>query len=248
MASAPVSHDTLFSGRLLCRQSRDGYRFSIDAVLLAHFCQPRRRDHILDLGSGCGVIALILAYRHLLTTLTCLELQPSLADHIRHNIAHNDLAQRMTVVEGDLRAIRTLVGAGTFDTVVANPPYYPLGSGRQNPAGEQALARHELSADLPQIIQAAAFALRNKGQLAMVYPASRGAVLISLLRAQGLEPKRLRAVHPYPGAEANLLLIEAVKNGGEQLTVLPSLHVHDRPGGDYTPEVTACYAADEGCP
>lgn len=242
--SAGITEDTLFAGRLSCVQSRDGYRFSIDAVLLAHFAAPRPQDRVLDLGAGCGVVSLILSFRHPAISLTCLELQPSLAQLIRLNIERNGLDDRIRLVEGDLRRIKTLVPVGGFDLIVCNPPYYPLGRGQRNPNSEQAAARHELTAVLPEIVAAAVFAVRTKGRLAIIYPAARSASLMAVLRAQGLEPKRLRPVYPYPGADATLLLVEAMKGGGEELTIMPPLYIHDRPDGEYTPTVAAYYSSE----
>ncbi len=240
--SAGITQDTLFAGRISCAQSRDGYRFSIDAVLLAHFAAPRPQDRVLDLGAGCGVVSLILSFRHPAISLTCLELQPAMAALIRVNIAENALDHRIRLVEGDLRRIKTLVPVGGFDLIVCNPPYYPLGRGQRNPNNEQAAARHELTAGLPDIASAAAFAVRTKGRLAIIYPAARGAALMAALRAERLEPKRLQPVYPYPGADATLLLVEAMKGGGEELTIMPPLYIHERPDGEYTPEVAACYS------
>ena len=244
MLATNVSHDTLFDGKLTCAQSQDGYRFSIDAVLLAHFARPRPHDRVLDLGAGCGVVSLILACRHPTIVLTCLEIQDSLCQLITYNIRQNGLADRLQLLPGDLRHIRKFMAVGSFDLVLCNPPYFSLGSGRQNPTDEQSLARHELTAGLADVVQAAAFALRTRGRLAMIYPAARGAALLSALRQRQLEPKRLQVVHPYPGADATLFLVEAVKGGGEELIVLPPLYVHDRPGGDYSPAVAAYYRLD----
>jgi tRNA1(Val) A37 N6-methylase TrmN6 len=241
-----ISHDTLFAGQLYCSQSRSGYRFSIDAVLLAHFANPRRQDMVLDLGAGCGVISLIMAYRHPSIVLTCLEIQDDLAALIFDNICQNDLADRMRLLRGDWRYVQELLPVGSYDLVVCNRPYYRLGSGRQNLEAEQAVARHELQSSLPDIVKAAVFALRTKGRLVMIYPAARGAALLAALRRGGLEPKRLQVVYPYPGAVGTLLLVEAMKGGGEELTVLPPLCIHDRPGGEYSPEVAAYYRASGG--
>ncbi len=241
MTTSTLSHDTLFDGRIICTQSREGYRFSIDAVLLAHFAAPGKQDRVLDLGAGCGVVSLILAYRHPALNLTCLEIQDSLLALLRTNIEQNGLVDRLHPVAGDLCHMQGLLPAGAFDFVVCNPPYYAVGRGQRNPNGEQAVARHELKAELADVARAAAFALRTKGRLAVIYPAARGAVLIAALRQYRLEPKRLQAVHPYPGADASLLLVEAAKCGGEELAVLPPLYVYDGPDGDYSPVVEAFY-------
>lgn len=245
MVAPDFSHDTLFDGKLICTQSRVGYRFSIDAVLLAHFAAPRRNDRVLDLGAGCGVVSLILAYRHPGIAITALEIQDPLIGLIRLNIDQNGLADRVRLLAGDLRRINTLVEAGSFDLIVSNPPYYRVGTGVQNPNPEQAGARHELTAELREVVRAAAYALRTKGRLAMIYPAARGAALIASLRQHHLEPKRLQAVYPYPGTDASFLLLEAMKCGGEELTLMPPLYIHDRSAGEYTPAVAAFYRINQ---
>lgn len=233
--------DTLFDGKLICAQSQGGYRFSIDAVLLAHFAAPRRHERILDLGAGCGVVSLILACRYPDVTLTCLEIQESLVQLIRHNICENSLGGRLQVVFGDLCSIDRLVDADGHDLVVCNPPYYRVNTGRHNMNEEQAVARHEIKARLDDVVRAAAFALRTKGRLVMIYPASRIASLLSALKCNRLEPKRLRAVYSYPGTEASLCLIEAVKGGGDGLALMSPLYLYDYPGSDYSPEVAQWY-------
>jgi len=236
-----VSHDTLFAGTLRCAQSRQGYRFSIDAVLLAHFVCPHRDDRVLDLGAGCGVISLILAHRYPSLVITCLEVQDSLAALLAQNIVDNGFADRLRLCRGDVREAPSLLRAGAFDLAVCNPPYYRAGSGRQNGNEEQALARHELHTGLDHFVGAAAHALRLKGRLSLIYPAARTAALFAALRQGRLEPKRMQVVSSYPGAEGTLVLLEAIKGGGEGLTVLPPLVIHDRPGGEYSPAVAACY-------
>ncbi|MFZ5774430.1 MAG: tRNA1(Val) (adenine(37)-N6)-methyltransferase [Thermodesulfobacteriota bacterium] len=237
-----VDGTSLFGGRLLCLQHRDGYRFSIDAVLLAHFVSPAKGDRLLDLCAGSGVISLILAYRHTTLTITALEVQPALAALARESVGHNGYDERIAVLTGDCREAGALIAAGSFDWVVANPPFYKAETGRQNPNLEEAIARHELLADIDQVAGAASFALRTRGRAAFVYPASRLAALCRALAAANLAMKRLRMVHSYPGGAARLVLVEAVKNGGEELAVLPPLFVYQEQGGAYTPEVAAWYA------
>ena len=240
------SENTLFEGRLICRQHRRGYRFSLDAVLLAHFVNLRPRARMLDLGGGSGVISLILAYRFPHIRITVLELQEGLAGLIKENITINDAQgygyrDRIEVINGDLRIIEKFVQAGAFDWVLCNPPYRKSGSGRINPASEQAMARHELQADLKTVVAACAFAVRTRGRVAVVYPASRGISLFHEMRCQGLEPKRLQIVYSYPGSEAKLLLVEAVKGGGEELTIAAPFYVYQEKDGNYSPEMEACY-------
>lgn len=237
-----LSEEPLFAGQLRCLQPRQGYRFSVDAVLLAHFLTPEPEARILDLGAGCGVISLILVHRYPTVSLVALEVQSSLVEVIRRNVALNALAGRVTVVEGDCRRIATLLPQGSFDWVAANPPYHQTGRGRHHPASERSKARHEIHGGISEMAQAAAFALKTGGRGAFVYPAARKATLLGALRENGLAPKRLRLVHPWPGAAARLVLVEAVKDGEEGLELLAPLFLRQEQAGEDTAEMAAMYA------
>ncbi|MEA2083711.1 MAG: methyltransferase, partial [Thermodesulfobacteriota bacterium] len=233
--------DTMFSGRLTCVQHRHGYRYSIDSLLLAHFVAPGKYDHILDLGAGCGIVSLILAYRWPDVTVSALEIQNRFVSLIKQNIDRNRFQGRIRVIEGDLCRINKLIKPGAFELVVGNPPYRRPGSGRLNSEEEQAIARHEIMSDLRSVIKAAAFAVKTRGRAAFVYPAARCAAMIAEIKTSGLEPKRLRIVYSYPGGEGKLALVECVKNGGEELKILPSFFVYEEPGGEYTEEMARIY-------
>jgi len=231
MPHEELTEDSLFGGALVCRQHRRGYRFSVDAVLLANFVSPRKDARILDLGAGCGIVSLLLACRHPAVRLTALELQDSLADLCRGNVAANGLTERIVVLQGDLCLPASSLAAESFDLVVANPPYRKLLTGRRNPGEEQSIARHEVRATLKDFLAAAAFAVKNRGRVALVYPAARLSALLRGLHDQGLEPKRLQVVYGYRGGPARLVLVEAVKNGGEELEVLVPFYVYREAGG-----------------
>ena len=237
----PCTHDSLFDGALFCLQPRKGYRFSLDAVLLGHFVSPGPRPLILELGAGCGIVSLILAYLHPGARITALELQPGLLELLKKNIELNRFSKRVIGMRGDLRNIAELLPAESFDLVLSNPPYRKEATGRKNLLSEQAIARHEISATLSEVIAAASFALKKKGRLAMVYPSARGAGLFYELRKEGLEPKRLQVVYSFPGDQGRLLLVEAVKGGGEELIILPPFFVFREQGGPYSDEMAACY-------
>jgi len=246
MTEQKYSEDTLFDGRLICMQHKHGYRFSIDAVLLAHFITLRSDARVLDIGGGCGVISLILAYRYPNITITVLELQDDLVALIRGNIDHNDVLaggfqERIEVVHGDLRTIDQQIQAGAYDWVVCNPPYRRTGSGRINPTSEQAVARHELQADLKAVVAACVYGVRTRGRVALVYPAVRATALLYEMRNQGLEPKRLQVVYSYSDSAARLVLVEAVKGGGEELTIEPPFYIYKEKDGDYTEQMAAYY-------
>jgi tRNA1(Val) A37 N6-methylase TrmN6 len=234
--------DALFNGRLRCRQRSRGYRFSLDAVLLGNFISIRPAEKILDLGCGSSIVSLILAYRWPSCELTGLEVQPDLVKLARENVAQNKWEERITILHGDLRQIDKIITAGQFDWVVSNPPYRKTGTGRMNIEPEQLVARHETMADIVTVVKAADWALKNRGRAACIYPAARGATLLYELKKQGLEPKKMQAVYSYPGSPAALLLIEAVKGGGEELTILPPFYVYREPAGEYSPEMAACYS------
>lgn len=233
--------DALYEGRIRCRQHSSGYRFSLDAVLLGNFISMRPAEKILDLGCGNGIVTLILAYRWHSCQLTGLEIQPDLVKLARENVGQNNWQERIKIVQGDLRQIGKSITAGQFDWVVSNPPYRKTGTGRMNIEPQQLVARHEIMADIASVVKAAVWALKNKGRAAFIYPAVRGATILYELKKQGLEPKRLQTIYSYPGSPATLLLIEAVKGGGEELTILPPFYVYRALEGEYSPEMAACY-------
>lgn len=237
-----LTEEALFGGTLRCLQPRQGYRFSVDAVLLAHFITPDHHARILDLGAGCGIISLILSHRYSTVSLVALEVQSRLVELIRHNVVVNTLENRVTVVEGDCRRIASLIPQGACDWVMVNPPYYPTASGRHHPETERAKARHEILGGVTEMAQAAVFALKPEGRAAFVYPAARVEPLLGVLRENGLEPKRLQMVYAYPGASAGLVLVETEKDGGEGLAMLPEFFICQEKGGAYTAEMAAMYA------
>ncbi len=237
-----VSQDTLFDGSLVCAQHVQGYRFSIDAILAAHFCTPPPEGRILDLGAGNGIIGLILAHRHARVTVVGLEIQASLAALARLNIAANDLQERFSCVTGDLRVIDRWVGVESFDLVVANPPFYPGDCGRQSHNEESRLARHEVAASLEDFIRAARFSLKNGGKVVLVHRGDQCDRLLPALVQQRLIPKRLRPVYSYPGAKAaRMVLVAARKNGGMGCVLEPPLYIYAHKQGPYSVEVQAMY-------
>lgn len=236
------SNDTLFDGRLICRQGCEGYRFSVDAVLAAHFPKLKPGQRVLDLGCGCGVIGLIFAHRHAQITIGALELQPELAALAADNVRLNGFADRFQVACGDVRAVADYFAPESADCVVCNPPYGKPGSGRINLHDQAAQARHELNGSIDDFIRASAFCVKNRGMVAAVYPARRCNALLAALHAHKLTPKRLQPVYSYPGAEnARLVLVEAVKNGGEQFEILAPFYIYERKNGDYAPAMLALY-------
>lgn len=226
--------------QLTLHQAQQGYRFSLDAFLLADFVPLDATSPLVDFGTGCGVVALFLARRLPHGRIVGVELQASLATVARQNVRRNGLDQRVDIVRADVRQAPSLWAAGTFGTVVCNPPYRPVGHGRLNPNPEKALARHELTLTLVQLLQAAQHVLRRRGLLVMIYHPSRLAELCTRLQTMRLRPRRLRLVHPTLQEPAVLALVEAVVDGREPLTVLPPLAICDA-SGTYSAEMQAIF-------
>jgi len=194
----------------------------------------------VDIGCGCGVIPLIIAYRRPQVRLFGLELQEELFDLARRNVIANGLEDHITIQQGDLKNPEGIFPAVYADWVVSNPPYGRSSSGRLNPKEEKALARHEIAASLLDVLRAARYFLKPHGRAAFIYPARRAAGLISAMREAGLEPKRLQVVYSYPGDEGRFVLVEAVKDGGEELKILPPFFIYDQTRR-YSPEMQGRY-------
>lgn len=240
---APESAETLEPfgrGRLWLLQKKQGYRFSLDAVLLAGLATIRPGECVLDLGTGCGILLLLLACRFPDCTLTGVEIQPDLARLAEKNVRLNALADRVQIITADMRSVAEHFPSGAFAVVVSNPPFRPLAAGRLNLAVEKAVARHELSGSLHTVAQAASFVLPPGGRLFLIYPAWRLVSLCSTLRTTGLEPKSLRLIHSRTGEPACLVWVEARKHSGEELRVWPPLIIYDDQG-HYTPEVESMF-------
>ena len=235
------SLDALGSGGLRIIQSMRGFRHSMDAILLAQFAAPRPTDRVLDLGCGNGAIALMLAHRYPLLRVVGLEMQPALASRALRGAQLNGLHDRVEIVEGDLRRVEALLPPAGFDLVLCNPPYREVGRGRLSPNPEIRHAKHELSATLSEVIAAIRYGLAPKGRACMIYHSSRMAELLTWLRAERLEPKLLRPVHSFPGADAELILVEARREGRPGLRMLAPLFVYQTRGGTLSPAMDEIY-------
>lgn len=241
----PCTVDRLFHDQLCCIQPKDGYRFSVDAVLLAGFCRLRKNDSVLDLGTGCGVLSLILALRQPQVCFAAMDLQPELVAIARRNVEQNGFGRRIQVMQGDLRQPETCFPAGSFSHVVCNPPYYQPTRGRKNANPGRTMARHGCTATFEQVASALAWFVTTGGRVSMVAPAAACAVLVAALKMEKIEPKRLRPVYGYPGegknAGARLVLIEGMRNGGPGLEFLPPLYIFQEKNGPYTEEMAVFY-------
>jgi tRNA1(Val) A37 N6-methylase TrmN6 len=213
-------------GDIRVLQPARGYRFTLDPVLLAHFASARPlRGKTVDLGTGSGIIALVLARRFGRKEITALELQPRLYGLAARSVALNGLERDVTVVLGDLRHAARTLGLGAFAQVVCNPPYHPRAAGPASAQGERAIARSELFCSLADVAASAAGLLRQGGELCLCHRAARLAELLEALRMERLEPRRLRLVHPRVDRRATVALVGAVKGAGPRLEVEPPLYL-----------------------
>jgi tRNA1Val (adenine37-N6)-methyltransferase len=232
--------DTLFQGRLLFYQHQRGYRFSLDAVLLAGLTKVATVDRVIDLGTGCGVIPLILARRGQGREWVGVEIQPELADLARRNVEINGGDPRISIMELDFRDISSHLPPGGYDLVLSNPPYRRLHTGRVNPDRQRALARHELTASVADVFAAGSYLLPAAGRLAIIYPAARLAHLLVIAKEHGFSPKRLTVIHSNEQSLGRLVHLECLKAGGEELQIEPPLYIYQT-DGQYTKALQALY-------
>lgn len=215
--------DSILNGKLKVIQKKEGYRFSIDAVLLSQFVNIRKNEKVIDLGTGCGILPLLLSRTTKASAFVGVEIQQSLAECAIKNVHLNHLEDRISVLCQDFKKLKTFFPPGSFDVVLSNPPYRKYRTGRVNPSPEKAIARHEIKATLDDLISIASYLLPNKGRCYLIFPASRMADLFVALRKKNLEPKRLKLVHPRINEGATFLLVESVKASGPELKVTPPL-------------------------
>lgn len=217
-------------------QSPSVFSFSLDAVLLAHFTYvPVKKGKMLDLCTGNGVIPLLLSrrsYGH----ITGVEIQQRLVDMARRNVHINQLDEQITMLHGDLKEMQRELGHSRFDVVTCNPPYFPTPAVTEHNKNEYlTIARHEVYCTLEDVVKACKLHVRPGGKVAMVHRPGRLVDILTLLRKHRLEPKRLQFVYPKMGREANMLLVEGIRDGKADLKILPPLYIYHE-DGTYTKE------------
>jgi tRNA1Val (adenine37-N6)-methyltransferase len=220
-------------------QRSDGYRFSLDPILLCGFARVGEGMAVADLGTGSGVIPLLLARRSGAGRIVGVEIQPEMAERARRSVGLNKMEERVEILELDVRSLRGRLDPQGFDVVLSNPPFRRGGTGRQAPVAERAAARHERAGGLEDFLMGAAYLLKDGGRCYFVHLAERLAELLALMRQCALEPKRLRCVHSRSGESARLVMVEGVRRGRPGLCVEPPLFVYE--GKKYSPEVEAMY-------
>ena len=231
--------DLQLAGMRILQKER-GFRFGMDAVLLADFARVEPRDRVADFGAGTGILPLLLMGREKGAHIDAFEIQPDMADMAARTMALNGLEGRVRVHALPVERAGEVVAPGTLDAIVCNPPYGQPGQTLRNPSEALSLARHQSQEGLRGWLTMAYRLLKGKGRLAMIYPAPRMLELMRLLSDAHLEPKRFRLVYPAADKPANLVLIEAQKDARPMLHPMPPLVVYE-PNGAMTPELQRIY-------
>lgn len=232
--------DTLKKSGFKIIQDRKRFCFGIDAVILADYAEIRNNDVVYDLGTGTGIIPMLLASRSSTVKITALEVQQESADMAERSVAMNGLESAINVVHGDIKNTSELFPKAQADVVTCNPPYMIFQHGKQNPSDCKAIARHEVLCTLEDVVKSASYLLKPKGRFYMIHRPFRLAEIFRVMAAYNLEPKRMRLVQPFVDKEPNMVLLEARKGANSRITVEKPLVVYKTPG-DYTDEIKSIY-------
>ena len=232
--------DDLQRNGLYIIQDPSRFCFGMDAVLLSGFARVRPGDRVIDLGTGTGIIPILLSAKSEASHLTGLELLPESADMARRSVEYNDLTDRIDIVTGDMCSASGIFGRGSFEVVTSNPPYMIEGHGLKNPDDPMAVARHELRMTLSDLIRESAALLVPGGRCFFVHRPFRLSDIMVLMREHDIEPKRMQLVYPFYDKEPNMVLIEGVRGGRPRLTVEKPLIIY-RKQGVYTDEIYDIY-------
>lgn len=232
--------DDLQRNGLKIIQKTDGFCFGMDAVLLSGFASVKPGERALDLGTGTGIIPLLLSAKTKGDHFTGLEIQTEIMKMAQRSVALNGLEKKIGIIQGDIKEASRIFGAASFDVVTSNPPYMNDAHGLKNPGDVKAISRHEVLCTLEDVVREGTKALKPGGRFYMVHRPHRLAEIITVMRQYKLEPKRMKFVHPFADKDANMVLIEAVRGGGAWLKLEPPVIVYKEPGV-YTDEIYEIY-------
>lgn len=221
-------------------QNPQKFCFGMDAVLLSGFAKARKGDLVLDMGTGTGIIPILMEAKTEAAHLTGLEVQEESADMARRSVSLNGLSHKIDIVTGDIKEADKLFKSASFDVITCNPPYMIGQHGIANPDAPKAIARHEVLCTLEDVVKQAAKLLKPGGNFFMVHRPFRLAEIITLMVQYKLEPKRMQLVYPYVDKEPNMVLIEGCRGGKSRMTVEKPLIVYKEPGV-YMPEIYDVY-------
>ena len=232
--------DDLQRNGLKIIQKTDGFCFGMDAVLLSGFASVKPGERALDLGTGTGIIPLLLSAKTKGDHFTGLEIQTEIMKMAQRSVALNGLEKKIDIIQGDIKEASRIFGAASLDVVTSNPPYMNDAHGLKNPGDVKAISRHEVLCTLEDVVREGTKALKPGGRFYMVHRPHRLAEIITVMRQYKLEPKRMKFVHPFADKDANMVLIEAVRGGGAWLKLEPPVIVYKEPGV-YTDEIYEIY-------
>jgi len=224
-------------------QIKDGFRFGTDTFLLADFVRVKGKEKLIDLGTGCGVIPILLLLKYPDLTAVGLDVLKENVLLAEKNAEINEVSGRFKAVHLNVKDVKSAFRSGEFDIVVSNPPFIEVGRGNVSKGNHRAVARQEILATLEDFIKAASYLLKNRGRFYLLLPTARFVDGICLCRRYALEPKKLRFIYPEKDEEANLFLLECIKGGGKGISVLPPLIVYENAKKrEYTEEVKKKYS------
>ena len=226
--------EDLQAGGLSLIQKKDGFRFGIDAVLLADFAKDTPAKEALDMCTGSGIIPILLSHKTKIPKLFGLEIQEDVFEMANRSVTLNRLSERLQLDLGDIKAAYEIYGKRRFDLITCNPPYMPTGCGVKNELDTKIIARHEVLCTLENVIRSASQLLTQKGHLMLVHKPTRLADIICLMREYDIEPKRIRFIHKKPDSEPSLVLADGAYKGGRELRILPPLYLYDDSGEETT--------------
>ncbi|HAP66531.1 MAG TPA: hypothetical protein DCQ99_01670 [Nitrospinae bacterium] len=196
------------------------YKHSIDPILLADFVEVKKGDRVIDLGTGSGMIALTLAKRFKDIEIVGLELQEGLIKVARENVIARRSGLNIEIIKGDIRDVKSMFDAESFDIVVGNPPYRKVDDGRINPDREKAIARHEIEITLSEFLKAGRYLLKNLGSVNIIYHPYRLTELLFTMTENKITPKRIQFIHPKIDSKTEMVMVEGIKNGKSELMVM----------------------------
>lgn len=237
------------SGETVCDLQRNGYKliqnkeffcFGMDAVLLSSFAEAKEDERVIDLGTGTGVIPILMEAKTEAKEFVGLEIQEDSAEMATRSVEMNGLSDKIQITQGDIKSASEIFGKASFDVVVTNPPYMSENNGLENPEEPKAIARHEIKCTLEDIIRESANLLKPQGRFYMVHRPRRLTDIMELMREYKIEPKRIQMVYPYKDKPSNMVLIEGARGGKSMLKIEEPLIIYEKPDV-YTKEVLDIY-------
>lgn len=221
-------------------QNKKRFCFGMDAVLLSGFATAQENERVLDLGTGTGIIPILMEAKTHAKELFGLEIQSEIVDMAKRSVQLNDLEHKIHIVEGDIKIASSLFQKSSFDVITSNPPYMEYHGGLKNPDLSKAVSRHEILCSLEDVIREATYLLKPGGHFYLVHRPFRLADIFETMRKYKLEPKRIKMVHPFIDKEANMVLIEAIRGGKPMMKIEAPIIVY-RETGIYTDEIYSIY-------